>query len=63
MLIGRLRAKIERNPKAQELIVTVQGVGYVFLGEIGPPAADRAGIRRAPRPPCAIASPQPDAGG
>jgi len=32
VLIGRLRAKIEVNPKDPRLIVTVHGVGYVFLG-------------------------------
>ena len=32
VLIGRLRAKIEENPKDPRLIVTVHGVGYVFLG-------------------------------
>lgn len=32
VLIGRLRAKIEENAKDPRLIVTVHGVGYVFLG-------------------------------
>jgi len=32
VLIGRLRAKIEDNPKDPRMIVTVHGVGYVFLG-------------------------------
>ncbi len=31
VLIGRLRTKIERDPKAPALIVTVHGVGYVFM--------------------------------
>ena len=34
VLIGRLRAKIENNPKDPQLIVTVHGVGYVFLGAV-----------------------------
>ncbi len=32
VLIGRLRGKIEENSKDPRLIVTVHGVGYVFLG-------------------------------
>ncbi|WP_371225042.1 response regulator [Roseovarius sp. 2305UL8-3] len=32
VLIGRLRTKIETDPKSPELIVTVHGVGYVFMG-------------------------------
>tara|TARA_R110002020_G_scaffold203246_2_gene406728 strand:+ start:8938 stop:9639 length:702 start_codon:yes stop_codon:yes gene_type:complete len=32
VLIGRLRNKIETDPKAPRLIVTVHGVGYVFMG-------------------------------
>lgn len=32
VLVGRLRSKIERNPKSPTLIVTVHGVGYVFIG-------------------------------
>ncbi len=34
VLIGRLRSKIEKNPKDPQLIVTVHGVGYVFLGDV-----------------------------
>lgn len=34
VLIGRLRAKIEADPKDPQLIVTVHGVGYVFLGKV-----------------------------
>ncbi len=33
VLIGRLRGKIEENSKDPRLIVTVHGVGYVFLGQ------------------------------
>ncbi|MGH7331581.1 MAG: winged helix-turn-helix domain-containing protein [Candidatus Rokuibacteriota bacterium] len=29
--ISRLRAKLERNPKAPRYIKTVRGLGYVFL--------------------------------
>ncbi|WP_108818325.1 response regulator [Pseudovibrio sp. Alg231-02] len=32
VLIGRLRRKIETNPKDPTLIMTVHGVGYVFTG-------------------------------
>ncbi|KZL05580.1 response regulator [Pseudovibrio sp. Ad26] len=32
VLIGRLRRKIELNPKDPSLIMTVHGVGYVFTG-------------------------------
>lgn len=33
VLIGRLRSKIEPAPKAPTLIITVHGVGYVFMGQ------------------------------
>ncbi len=32
VIIGRLRNKIEVNSKAPEILVTVHGVGYVFMG-------------------------------
>ncbi len=45
VLIARLRAKIESDPKAPTLIVTVHGVGYVFMGrprsEVGSVATSR----------------------
>lgn len=31
VLIGRLRNKIEQNPKSPTILVTVHGVGYVFM--------------------------------
>ncbi len=34
VLIGRIRRKIEIDPKNPSLIVTVHGVGYVFTGSI-----------------------------
>lgn len=32
VLVGRLRRKVEADPRTPRLIVTVQGVGYVFAG-------------------------------
>jgi len=43
VLIGRLRAKVEENPKDPRLIVTVHGIGYVFLGAAQGEAPVRAG--------------------
>ena len=37
VLVGRLRGKIEANPKDPRLIVTVHGVGYVFLTPVAAP--------------------------
>ncbi|MEM8570213.1 MAG: response regulator transcription factor [Pseudomonadota bacterium] len=34
MLVGRLRSKIEKNPKQPELLRTQRGVGYVFAAEV-----------------------------
>ena len=37
VLVGRLRAKIETDPKDPQLITTVHGIGYMFLEE--PPSS------------------------
>lgn len=34
--VGRLRRKIESNPKRPELIKTVRGTGYIFTAEVQP---------------------------
>ena len=34
MLVGRLRSKIEENPRAPALIRTQRGVGYVLTAEV-----------------------------
>jgi len=37
VLIGRLRTKIEADPKKPQLITTVHGIGYMFLGDLVEP--------------------------
>ncbi len=57
VLIGRLRRKIEADPKHPRLIVTVPGEGYRFDGlrvappEIGKPDADSVSKRESEHPP------------
>ena len=34
VLVGRLRSKIERNPKAPEFLKTERGVGYIFAVDV-----------------------------
>jgi len=34
VLVGRLRAKIERNPKVPDMLRTERGVGYVFAVDV-----------------------------
>jgi len=34
VLVGRLRAKLEKNPKDPELIKTERGVGYVLASDV-----------------------------
>src|SRR6185437_4523919 len=46
MLVGRLRRKIEADPKAPRLILTVPGVGYKFSA--GTPTAPAEAIEAAP---------------
>ena len=41
VLIGRVRRKIEADPKRPRRLITVHGIGYVFAGE-GPRAAKRS---------------------
>ena len=49
VLVGRLRRKIEPDPKAPRLIRTVPGVGYKFAARpyVPPPAGDRTEARAA----------------
>jgi TolB-like protein len=57
VLIGKLRRKIEADPKSPRLIVTVPGEGYRFDGlrfappEIGKPDADSVSKRESESPP------------
>ena len=46
MLVGRLRRKIEPDPKRPSFIVTVQGSGYKFAAQV----RQQAGISAAPVP-------------
>ena len=34
VLVGRLRSKIERNPKVPELLKTERGIGYIFAVDV-----------------------------
>jgi len=34
VLVGRLRSKIERNPKEPEMLRTERGTGYVFAVDV-----------------------------
>ena len=34
VLVGRLRSKIEKNPKEPELIRTERGIGYIFASDV-----------------------------
>lgn len=36
MLVGRLRSKIEENPRSPRLLRTERGVGYVFAADVTP---------------------------
>jgi len=49
VLVGRLRRKIEADPRTPRLIVTVPGVGYKFAARLEP-AADPAGLEPVARP-------------
>jgi class 3 adenylate cyclase/DNA-binding response OmpR family regulator/predicted ATPase len=54
VLVGRLRKKIETDPKAARFILTVVGEGYKFaakLREAGPPAQPAIGTAAAEREP------------
>ena len=52
VLVGRLRRKIETDPKAPRLIVTVPGVGYKFATRAAP--APLAPVAEADRPSLAV---------
>jgi adenylate cyclase len=54
VLVGRLRRKIERDPKNPKLIVTVPGVGYRFAIQPHPAAAQNAPIAELDRPSIAV---------
>ena len=34
VLVGRLRSKIEHNPKVPELLKTERGIGYIFAVDV-----------------------------
>jgi two-component system OmpR family response regulator len=34
MLVGRLRSKIEANPKDPQMLRTERGVGYIFAADV-----------------------------
>jgi class 3 adenylate cyclase len=51
VLVGRLRRKIEADPKRPRLIVTVQGSGYKFAAQLRPQAALSAAPAPEPEPP------------
>src|SRR5690242_8601354 len=54
VLVGRLRRKIERDPKNPKLIVTVPGVGYRFASQPQPAIAQNAPIAELDRPSIAV---------
>jgi adenylate cyclase len=54
VLVGRLRRKIERDPKSPKLIVTVPGVGYRFAIQPQPALAQNAPIAELDRPSIAV---------
>jgi adenylate cyclase len=54
VLVGRLRRKIERDPKSPKLIVTVPGVGYRFASQPQPALVQNAPIAELDRPSIAV---------